>query len=465
MDRVLKFIGLLTLIIGVGYGISYLKVNYQIFNILLQWFGLLCLIGGTIFIGLKFIWRKKGMVQGATTYFAGDDLVEALDQYTKELPNPSRATSIKLIGQGINRFTRIGFFTFLMALLPSLFLLIQVVLLKQQNNLFTFQNNKVAEQTALLEKQNEKIDNQIQLEESTRRGALIVMMSNIMDKVDEELKEDWNDDKARNLSPQLIGRIAALSQSFRPYRFWQDSMLIEKSLSPERGQLLLALVNSQLDSLTYFNMFKRASFAKANLEKANLKGLNLSRIDLKGANLQGADLRETRLIDSRMSNANLERAVFNNSYLSHTEFQKANLKGAQFYQAHLLATRMQEATLEDAHFRNATINSVDFNQSLKNVDFKEAIIKECEFIFCNFKHADFRNTIFQKNTIYELLLDSVKVNDKRWLETLDNNQLKPKDEIITSHYINENKYNDGYGDYFFIRQKNKEGESAQKRGR
>jgi len=99
MDRVLKFIGLLTLIIGVVYGIYYLKAHYQLFNAFLQWFGLLCLIGGTIFIALKFIWRKKGMLQGATTYFAGDDLVEALDQYIKELPNPSKATSIRLIGQ------------------------------------------------------------------------------------------------------------------------------------------------------------------------------------------------------------------------------------------------------------------------------------------------------------------------------------------------------------------------------
>ena len=96
------------------------------------------------------------------------------------------------------------------------------------------------------------------------------MMSNIMDKVDEELTKDWNGDKKRNLSPQLIGRIAALSQSFRPYRFWQDSMLIEKPFSPERGQLLLALIKSELDTMTYKRIYDETTFDQAYLDGARL---------------------------------------------------------------------------------------------------------------------------------------------------------------------------------------------------
>ena len=199
------------------------------------------------------------------------------------------------------------------------------VLLYNQNELLEKQNEKI-------DTQNLKIDSQIQLEESSRRGNLIVMMSNVMDKVDEELTRDWNNDEVRNLSPQLIGRIVALSYSFRPYRFWQDSMLIEKPLSPERGQLLLALVNSDLDSLTYRNIYEKATFGQAYLENAILWDADLRGVDLRDADLRDADLRDADLRDTDLRDAKLREVDLRDANLRKIDLTHANLNNTKIFE-------------------------------------------------------------------------------------------------------------------------------------
>jgi hypothetical protein len=109
------------------------------------------------------------------------------------------------------------------------------LLLMNQNKLLEGQNK-------LLESQNELIQNQMYQNEASRRGALIVLMSNIMDKVDDEISSQKNKNpqlKEFNLSQSLIGQIAALSHSFKPYKFLKGDTIVGEELSPERGQLLI----------------------------------------------------------------------------------------------------------------------------------------------------------------------------------------------------------------------------------
>lgn len=455
MKRFLQFIGLLAVIGGVGYGILYLKSNSEAFNEVLRIFGLVSAIALIGLLIARLIWGKNWILNGGATMLIGSDLIGVFKQLLDELPTPSKATTANLAGHVVYRYTRLGVLGFFLALIP-------MVLLWQQNQLLHTQNEKLEDQTLLFEKQNKKIDNQIQLEESNRRGALIVMMSNIMDKVDEELKDDWNDDNIRNLSPQLIGRIVALSQSFRPYRFLQDSMLIEKPLSPERGQLLLALVNSKLDELTYDDLFIKASFAEADLEKANLRGLKLSKIDLKGANLKLADLSRSTLFHSRLNETNLEETIFNGADLYETDLQRANIESTKFYHADITNIRLQDAFLKNVHFRHATLSHVNFNQPFINVDFRQANIENCEFYFCYFENGDFRNAILKENDIHEITLDSVKVGKKDWLDNLSNSHFKSSEEVTLTHYMNSGTFVDNQRDTFFLVHPNsKEGGAAQ----
>ena len=106
-------------------------------------------------------------------------------------------------------------------------------------------------QNELLQNQNQLIKNQMSLEEASRRGALVMLMSNIFDKVDDEIAEQkaemsvWQieitDSTKYSLSQSLIGQIAALSYSFKPYKFMDGDTMIGRPLSPERGQLLVTI--------------------------------------------------------------------------------------------------------------------------------------------------------------------------------------------------------------------------------
>ena len=242
------------------------------------------------------------------------------------------------------RLTRIGVFAVLAALIPAAAIITQTVLLNRQNRLFSYQNerintqttldsfqtiliqqqtellkrqdekfglqnelitdqnNFIDKQTGLLESQDQKLENQNQLFglqntlldsqnyrlglqnnliEADRRGALVVLMSNIMDQLDREIREQKLEDQAKydsigyKLSDPLIGRIAALSQGFLPYRYLEGDTLTEREVSPERGQLLLSLVNSNLDSVTNDKIYQAAKFEYSYLQGADLFGANL----------------------------------------------------------------------------------------------------------------------------------------------------------------------------------------------
>lgn len=286
-------------------------------------------------------------------------------------------------------------------LFGSMLLYNQNELIYRQNKLLASQDSLMQEQTILFEKQNDKIDSQIQLEESSRRGNLIVMMSNIMDKVDEELKLQEAKNESRVLSKQLIGRIAALSQSFRPYRFLQDSMLIKKPFSLERGQLLLALVNSDLDSTTYLDIYQRATFENAYLEGANLNNVNLSWAKLKGAYLKDANLNNAKLRNTELRNANLIRAKFIDAKMEGIDLRFSDLTEAQLTNAKLIDAGLGNATLIGADLREANLR----DGNLKNVRFNEADLTDAQLRKTTLGNVDFTDADLEK----------VWVDNENWL--------------------------------------------------
>ena len=254
------------------------------------------------------------------------------------------------------------------------------VLLYNQNELLEIQNTT-------LEKQNEKIDAQIELEESNRRGNLIVMMSNVMDEISRELQQ--KDNPSRKISEQLIGRISALSYAFRPYRFWQDSSLIATPLSPERGQLLLALVNSNLNSSTYEDIYRKATFTQASLD--------------------GAYLPETNLITALLNNAELSDATLIGAELNNAFLIEANLRGS-----YLQKTILCNATLTDADLRGA---------EWENTDLRKA------------------------------KLNGVKVKELNWIEKLEGLEVKGMDSIRFHYEVDATVHKDTFGVYHILRLK------------
>ena len=267
--------------------------------------------------------------------------------------------------------------------------LLGTVLIFNQNKLLTQQN-------ALLERQNIRIDQQTYLQEADRRSSLIFLMGNLLDAVDKELKADVGQPGIRDLSPQIIGRVIALSKSLRPYRYLNGDTLIPRELSPERGQLLLSIVTSQIDNSSVRRIFQGADFSYADMRGAVLSGEYLEGINLYAADLSNAVLDETNLNRANLSSANMENAIFARATLQSARLREANLRNTYFESANL-----RQANCYAAQMRGAKLNGAD----LWHTHFSQA----------NLDHADLSGALMSQTSLEGTSLDSTIVYEQDWL--------------------------------------------------
>jgi len=258
-----------------------------------------------------------------TGLILGKDLKTSVKTVINEVSEDKKVSKdalSDLITSLIKRITRVGAITILLALLPTLILLVQTGILHQQNKRIDTQNELVQNQNALIDKQNIRLDQQTYLQEAERRSSLVFLFSNIMDAIDNELKEDIGKKGKRDLSPQLIGRIVALSTRLKPYHYLDGDTLISKPLSPERGQLLVSLVRSELDSMTLVDIYdESADFSFSDLEGMNLRNAYLGRINLSNANLSYANLTQSNLSRANLIQTDLRHARLVGSNLNLAE--------------------------------------------------------------------------------------------------------------------------------------------------
>ncbi len=271
--------------------------------------------------------------------------------------------------------------------------LLGTLLLYNQNKLLTQQNE-------LLSIQNVRLSQQTYLQEAERRSALILLMGNLLDALDDELKEDIGQKGVRDLSPQLIGRIIALSSGLKPYRYLESDSLIAQEISPERGQLLLSILSSEVDNGTLKRIFQSADFSFSELENASLAGEYLEGINLRMANLSKANLNAARLAGADLNKADLSGAI---------------LAGADLSKANLSETDLREAFITEVDFRGASLYGTD----LRGVDLSD---------------SDLRRSFMR-----EALLDSAVVPEMNWFEAVGTLR---RDSIIGIGYLNNLYYLD-----------------------
>ena len=301
-----------------------------------------------IWLTLRILLGKNWMVKLSTKVFLGSNLMASTKKLVKEIKQKElNDETVTEFGVHIFwRLTRIGLVGLLIAGVP-------IWLLMNQN--------------LLLEKQNEKINLQNNLIEADRRSALILLMSNILNEVSEEISQQ-NDSitnisltKEYELSPSLIGRISALSRGFFPYRRLTSDTLTTNYESPERGQLLLSIISSRPNESTRRWLFPNSDFSYAYLAGADLSGELLSNIDLSNANLSLADLRSTVLTESK---------------LYEVDFREANLSGANLGFARCYKAIFCGADLSNTSFWHADLEGANFCQS-KNLIFEQLLESDC----------------------------------------------------------------------------------------
>ncbi len=231
----------------------------------------------------------------------------------------------------------------------------------------------VFKQNNLMENQNALVKQQMSLDEAGRRSALIALMSNIMDKVDDEIKDQKDDLLKRglsraavdtmkfSLSQSLIGQIAALSHSFKPYRFMDADTLIDKPLSPERGQLLITLTRLPLKNSTFYQIFYSATFENSDLKRASLNHVNLNIAELSKSNLN-----EAQLAYSNLKSANLGKATLVGADLAEVNLEDANLSEANLSGSYLTDACVRNAVFFGSNLEWAYLKRIDFRQARLN---------------------------------------------------------------------------------------------------
>lgn len=265
---------------------------------------------------------KRGFIKFIGLTFAGRKLKKSiykvLDQYNRDRFVTREAIS-DLLASIVYRFTRIGLFTLIFALLPFILLIQQNILLKQQN---------------------QKIQDQNFLSEASRRSTQMFIMGDVLSDMNQERKI------SNKLSSTLTGRIASLSIAMKPYYYYENGKLINSPMSPERGQLLLTVCSSNLDKEQLSDaIFQNSDFSYAELENvilrsAHLKDINLAHSNLVNANLEGTNLQSASLAYTNLKHAELVDADLRFVNFSHADLRTANLTNTKIDKANFTKTIM-----------------------------------------------------------------------------------------------------------------------------
>ncbi|HZV69193.1 MAG TPA: pentapeptide repeat-containing protein [Saprospiraceae bacterium] len=253
------------------------------------------------------------------------------------------------------------------------------------------------------------IDQQAELIDSLRRTDLVQMMSNVMDRTEDELQQN----PKRILSDERIASIAALCYLFKPYTYHVGDSISDKKLSPERGQLLLMLSAMRIDSGSFHKIMLKSSFAHAVLRNADLREADLRWADLEGADLQDANLEGANLSETNLKMVNLWGANLMNSKLNEALLKRADLRWAVLNDADLRKADLNEADLTSAQLRRADLSGA----VLRWVDFSGAFLNEANLSGTDLFRASFIKAHLEKSILTDANLTLANLSDASLTET------------------------------------------------
>ncbi len=341
--------------------------------------------------------RRLRWTKRLSSSIMGRNLKSAITNFFTELEEKrsvSKNTVSDLLSAIFMRVTRIGVYLILTSLLPTLFLLFQVYYLRNQNELITIQNRRAQEQT--------------HLQEADRRS----MMTGVLDDMIKEVTTEGYRNNGK-ISKVSSTRLIALSKILKPYNYLENDQLIKKPLSPERGYLLLSLLESNLDlgiildNNTRESLLSQIDFSFAELKNASLTSLDLNSIFLDNANLNTSNFTKSTFIKASFINASLVDVNFYKSDILRCDFSKADLTGASF----------ADSSLNQVIFDNAILTNVNFS----NCDLTKVSLNDAQIIGAKFDNAIVSNNWIEKqkdfltSDNYDYLYDNyrIKTENKR----------------------------------------------------
>ncbi|MCI5083953.1 MAG: pentapeptide repeat-containing protein [Saprospiraceae bacterium] len=280
----------------------------------------------------------------------------------------------------------------------------------------TWQNQLLINQ---LKKQDAVSDGRRPLQ-SNHNEVRMLRMQAVLEQLKEAVKHQGNTSDYAS----LVREMASINQSLELVPNEEGRLL-----SIERGLLLLALSQMQMDTALFGSIKRSISFAKADLSGMNLQGIDFSNIDLEEAELQ-----EVNLAGANLTNANLRGATMKRVQADEGNFAKANCREADMSWAELNSTKWPEADVRGVIFENA---------KLRKADFKTANLQWANFVGAQLKNADFSGVDLYGGDMSRANLTSASL-DSAYLKSVSLNGTFLKDatmngvELIYAGITDEN---------------------------
>ncbi|MEL6132522.1 MAG: pentapeptide repeat-containing protein [Bacteroidota bacterium] len=305
--------------------------------------------------------------------------------------------------------------------------------------------------------QNEKMAQQAELNERTRRLQATVLINELTEKLEAELERD----PQRALSQRTIDKIASLSYTFEPHLLWKEGKHSEMKLSKERGLLLLLLTKMDIDSTSFAQLKSQTSFVGADLRRASLQNTDLSGADLSYAYLVDADLSGATLDGAQMLSSNLHRAnmtnvkgngiMAQNATLTWADGSGANFVEANFNGANLTAGKFRNTNFDRVNFHSARLNEAILNGAqLTNTELKlancaKANLSEVNFSGANVTLTNLSEAIMEETILTDATVARIGVDTPDWFEKLkawnvQGSAVIESTQVIQEDYAKEYNY-------------------------
>ncbi|MBK9106835.1 MAG: pentapeptide repeat-containing protein [Saprospiraceae bacterium] len=274
---------------------------------------------------------------------------------------------------------------------------------------------------------------QASLDDQKNKISLLLELIHTMDSMRVQTKDTF-------VLQQMTRRLVSLSSTFKVQKQWDSESKSYRELSSMRGMLLLAFLNSGLDSATFQNIKDQLSFSYADLRNADLRGQNLQGIDLSYANLEQANLEGAQLDYALFRGANLIATNLNRTTLVETNFIGAKLNWAKVNEA-----KMNYARLDSADFSNATIcksnlkyatyiNTMMRYALLQDSDMSNGFFISTDFSHANLSKSNLKDPDFRKANLIGTILSNVIIQDD-WFQLLSKESNEGVQEIITNYHV------------------------------
>lgn len=302
---------------------------------------------------------------------------------TEQIEKPAKEFSASVLA----RLLRISTIGVILALTPTMLIIIQTTLLYYQNQkidvqneLITKQNQKFDSQNEFIKAQNDKIDRQVALQvyEHTTKFRELLRLPPLDDKGD--FIKDYPFVRAKAsvwLPPNLstVQQILVLGEkepelvirALKPLLTDEDptiaagALLVIQDLTQHTNENIADIAQKALNpglGLTSFVFGLRVNLNC--IKNLNLSQFNLTKVDLSFTNLAEADLSFTNLTGANLSGAtfrkaNLNRANLNEARLVGADFSGANLTGASLIGVNLIGVNLSGVILTDANLSGAIL--------------------------------------------------------------------------------------------------------------